>query len=410
MSQVSPAPRPLDGIKVVEVAMWAFVPACGGILSSMGADVIKIEPPTGDPLRGLKIGALASGEPAFDYSWENYNRGKRSITLDLRTEAGVEVLYKLLDGADVFLTNLLPAARRRMKIDEATIRSRFPEVIYAVGSALGRHGPESEKGGYDAITFWARSGIAAATTPEDMEYPVGLPGAAFGDCASASTLAGGICAAIAQKARTGHVSSVDVSLLNVGMWSMQRGITQATKEGVLRFPRPPRNAKINPLTNMYKTSDGRVVQLNMLQSDRYWPGLCRVIERPDLLEDPRFDSDAKRNENAAELVAIFEAVFALRPLAEWREILARQDGQWDAVQYVGELKDDTAVQANGYLQPVDYGDGRGFSMVSVPMQFDGRPCASRPAPEMGADSDAILAELGYDEDGVIQLKIDGVVF
>ena len=402
--------RPLEGVKVVEVAMWAFVPAAGGILSDMGASVIKVEPPTGDPLRGLKIGNLGSDQLGFDLSWENYNRGKRSITLDLRAEAGVEVLYRLLADADVFLTNLLPAARRRMKIDEATVRARFPEIIYAVGSALGRHGPEAEKGGYDAITYWARSGIASAVTPEDAELPIGLPGPAFGDCASAAMLAGGVCAALAQKARTGRASSVDVSLLGSGMWSMQRGITQATLEGVQRYPRPPRSAGMNPLVNMYRTGDGRFLQLSMLQSQRYWPGLCRVIERPDLLEDPRFATDADRTRNAAECVAELEAVFARRPLAEWREILARQDGQWDVIQHVGELKDDRQVQANGYLQPVDYGEGRGFSMVSAPMQFDGAPLPARPAPEVGADSDAILQDLGFGEEDIVELKIAGVVF
>ena len=159
--------RPLEGIKVVEVAAWAFVPAAGGILSDMGATVIKVEPPTGDPLRGLRIADSGSAQHGFVLSWENYNRGKRSITLDLRREEGVEVLHKLLEGADVFLTNLLPSTRRRMKIDIEDIRARFPNIIYSVGSGLGQEGPEADKGGFDSITFWARGGIASQITPED---------------------------------------------------------------------------------------------------------------------------------------------------------------------------------------------------------------------------------------------------
>jgi crotonobetainyl-CoA:carnitine CoA-transferase CaiB-like acyl-CoA transferase len=402
--------RPLEGIKVVEVAMWAFVPAAGGILSDMGATVIKVEPPTGDPLRGLKIGNSESAQHGFVLSWENYNRGKRSITLDLRQAKGVEVLYKLLEDADVFLTNLLPAARRRMKIDESEIRGRFPNIIYAVGSGLGANGPQADKGGFDSITFWARGGIASSITPDDAEMPVGMPGAAFGDCTSAAMLAGGVAAAIAQRARTGHVSSVDVSLLAASMWVMQRGVTQATLEGIERLPRPKTSAVFNPLVNTYQTSDGRFVSLCMLQAQRYWPDLCKVLDRPDLLQDPRFETAAARSKNSAACVAELQAIFRGRPLAQWRTVLATQAGQWDVVQHVGELKDDEQVLANGYLQQVDYGEGRALKMVSVPMQFDGAPLEARRAPGLGVDSDEILANLGYDEQSVLELKIDGVVF
>lgn len=402
--------RPLAGIKVVEVAMWAFVPASGGILSDMGADVIKIEPPTGDPLRGLKIGGMGAGAHGFDLSWENYNRGKRSITLDLRQEEGVAVLYKLLEGADVFLTNLLPAARRRMRIDVEDIRARFPNIIYALGSGLGRQGPESEKGGYNSITFWARGGVASSITPEDEDFPYGQPGAAFGDCASAAMLAGGVAAAIAQRAMTGKASVVDVSLLGASMWLLQRGITQATIDNVERFPRPRRDEVSNPLVNTYRTSDGRHVALCMLQGQRYWAEFCHVAGRPELAADPRYETAAARASNSAACTAELDALFAGKTLAEWRGILARQDGQWDVVQHVGELKDDGQVRANGYLQPVEHGDGRRLDMVSVPMQFDGAPLRARPAPGLGADSEAILSSLGYDEQGIIDLKIAGVVF
>ena len=231
--------KPLEGIKVVEVAMWAFVPACGGMLSDLGADVIKVEPPSGDPLRGLQIGAI--GEQTgrkIDYSWESYNRGKRSITLDLKTAAGREVLMKLCEGADIFLTNLLPPARRSMGIDAESIRQRFPDIIYASGSGAGPNGPEKDKGGYDAISYWARGSISATMTEDDATRPVGPPGPAFGDTASGAMLSGAICAALVKRLRTGEGSTVDVSLLGTAMWSMQRLICQSTADAVLRFPRP----------------------------------------------------------------------------------------------------------------------------------------------------------------------------
>jgi len=402
--------RPLEGVKIVEVAMWAFVPACGGILSDMGADVIKIEPPTGDPLRGLQIGGMGSSNHGFDLSWENYNRGKRSITLDLKQPEGVAVLYKLLEDADVFLTNLLPAARQKMRIDVEHIRNAFPSIIYALGSGLGRQGPEAAKGGYDSITFWARGGVASSITPEDEEFPYGQPGAAFGDCASAAMLAGGVAAAIAQRAMTGKASVVDVSLLGASMWLLQRGITQATIDNVARLPRPRRDEVSNPLVNTYRTSDGRHVALCMLQGQRYWAGFCAAAGAGDLAADPRFTTAALRAKNITACTAALDALFASKTLAAWRGILARQEGQWDAVQHVGELKDDGQVRANHYLQPVEHGDGRRLDMVSVPMQFDGAALPARPAPALGADSEAILTSLGYDEQGIIDLKIAGVVF
>lgn len=402
--------RPLEGIKIVEVAMWAFVPAAGGILSDMGARVIKIEPPTGDPLRGLVIGDSGQSQHGFVLSWENYNRGKRSVTLDLRQPEGVGVLHTLLEDADVFLTNLLPAARRRMKIDIGDLRERFPKLIYAVGSGLGRRGDEAEKGGYDSITFWARGGIASQITPDDAPFPTQQPSAAFGDCASAAMLAGGVAAAIAQRAMTGHAAVVDVSLLNASMWLMQRSITQAALDGRMTMPKPKRCQVSNPLVNIYRTSDGRFLSLCMLQSQRYWRPLCAVAGRPDLADDPRYVTDEGRRKHVAECIADLDALFATKTLAQWRDILARQEGQWDVVQHVGELKDDPQVRANGFLQAVDYQDGRSLEMVSVPMQFDGAPLSARPAPELGADSEAVLLEYGYDWAAISALKEANVVY
>jgi crotonobetainyl-CoA:carnitine CoA-transferase CaiB-like acyl-CoA transferase len=405
------ANRPLEGIRVVEVAMWAFVPACGGMLSDLGADVIKVEPPSGDPLRGLQIGSISENATRkIDYSWESYNRGKRSITLDLKTEAGREVLMKLVDGADVFLTNLLPPARRSMGIDADSIRKRFPGIIYASGSGSGPNGPENEKGGYDAISFWARGSISATMTEDGAERPVGPPGPAFGDTASGAMLSGAICAALVKRLRTGEGSTVDVSLLGTAMWSMQRLICQSTADGMLRFPRPANPVPFNHLVGNYRTSDGRFLALCMLQADKYWVRFCEVAGRSDLASDPRYADAQARRDNAeacwAELIALFES----KTLAEWREILSRQDGQWEVVQEVGEMHADPQVQANSYLQRADYGDGTTIPMVGLPMLFDGKPMPARRSPELGADSDAVLASLGYDEDAIIDLKVQGVVF
>ncbi|AOR76837.1 CaiB/BaiF CoA transferase family protein [Novosphingobium resinovorum] len=400
--------KPLEGIKVVEVAMWAFVPACGGMLADLGADVIKIEPPTGDPLRGLSIGGLGGGK--IDYSWESYNRGKRSVTLDLKQEAGRAVLDRLLKDADVFLTNLLPPARRAMRIDEETIRAEYPGLIYASGSALGPNGPDHEKGGYDAITFWARGGISSSLTEPEAPHPVGPPGPAFGDTISGAMLSGAICAAIAKRALTGEASAVDVSLLGTALWSMQRYVCQATADGVQKFPKPPADKPNNVLVSNYRTADGRFLALCMLQADKYWAPFCEAAGRPDLAADPRFADAAARKANIDACYAEVKALFAGKTLAEWKVILSRQSGQWDVVQDVGEMKDDPQAQANGYLKRVDYSDGTQIPMIGLPMVFDGMPLSSTRSPDLGADSDAVLESLGYSEDEIIDLKVQGVVF
>ena len=402
--------KPLAGIKVVEASMWAFVPSAGAMLADMGADVIKIEPHAGDPVRGLAMAGIKPGTGGFTFMYEIWNRGKRSVTLDIAAEGALDVLHKLLEDADVFLTSLLPAARRKLGIDVEALTAKFPNLIYAVGSGQGVHGPDAEKGGYDSISFWARTGIVSATTPDDVAYPLNMPGGAFGDSMSGSMLAGGVAAAIAQRAMTGKASVVDVSLLNAGMWVLQPGIFAANLLGIDELPKPGRLAMPNPLVNNYKTSDNRFLALCMLQGQRYWPGFCKAVGHPELIEDPRFVTDALRAQNIAECVATLDSIFATKTLAEWKPIMLSQDGQWDIVQKAGELTSDADAIANRYIQDVDYGDGRSIKMVASPVMFDRQALDAKPAPDLGAHNNEVLAEHGYDEDAIIALQISGAIF
>src|SRR4051794_9542814 len=293
----------LAGVRVIEVATWTFVPAAGAVLADWGADVIKVEHPlTGDPQRGLMTSGLMGGGGGIpNFMMEQPNRGKRSIGIDIRTEDGLELLYKLAETADVFLTSFLPAARQSMKIDVEHMRARNPNIIYVRGSGNGQRGPESERGGYDGATYFARGGHALSLTPDSMEYPIG-PRAAYGDLPGGMTIAGGIAAALFRRERHGVPSEVDISLLSCALWALAPDV-MASK--IFNLPKLPtgggdRFANPNVLVNTYKTKDDRFIMLCMLESDKYWADTCRQIGHPELIDDPRFVDHAARTENRRE--------------------------------------------------------------------------------------------------------------
>jgi crotonobetainyl-CoA:carnitine CoA-transferase CaiB-like acyl-CoA transferase len=399
--------KPLEGIRVVEVAMWAFVPSAGGVLADWGAEVIKIEAPTGDPIRGLVSSGIGKTD-GITYTWELFNRGKRGMALDLNEPVAQKIVYQLAETADVFLTSLLPRARRKLAIDHGDIRAVNPQIIYAVGSGQGARGPEAEKGGYDSITFWSRGSVSASVTPAGSP-PIGMPAGGFGDSLSGMSLAGGIAAALARKAKTGEGSLVDGTLLGTAMWSMQMAIVGAAVAGLAELPKASRAILTNPLVNNYRTKDERWIALCMLQPDVYWAGLCTAIGRVDLIDDERFATMDVRGANSGECIAELDKTFASRTLDEWRPILASQPGQWDVINRVSDVLVDPQAVENGFVQNVDYGDGREMPLVSNPVQFDRTPPHLQPAPEFGADTDDILLSLGWDWDAILEAKASGAV-
>ena len=310
----------LQGVKVVEVASWTFVPAAGAVLADWGADVLKIEHPvTGDPQRGLiSSGLIPAGAGGINYIMEQPNRGKRSVALDLGTDEGRELLYRLAETADVFLTNFLPDARERLLIDVEHIRARNPDIIYVRGTGQGVRGPDARKGGYDGASYWARGGLAMALTPAGLEWPIS-PRPAFGDVMGGMTIAGGIAAALFRRERTGEPSVVDVSLLGLALWNLGPDVVASKLYETKQAPKFDRAESPNPIVGVYRTQDGRFIMLMMLESDRYWADFCRHIERPELIDDPRFEDAAARYENRRECVGVLDEVFASRPFAEWRD-------------------------------------------------------------------------------------------
>lgn len=398
---------PLEGIRVLEVAMYGFVPSAGAVLADWGADVVKVEHAvTGDPQRGLRqTGTLrVDGDPNPNVA--HANRGKRSIGLDMSKPEGLEVLHELVRRADVFLTSFMPASRARLGIDVDDIRAVNPKIVYARGSALGVLGPEADKGGYDMTAFWARAGTAASITPPGADGMIMPPAPAYGDTISGTNLAGGIAAALLRRERTGEAPVVDVSLLGSGVWAMGHAMAVSLRlEKTWEAPQPgAHGSPANPLSGLYRTADDRYISFVMLQPTKFWPDVCRHIDRPELADDSRFATAEDIAANTAEAVKILTETIGRRPLAEWSERFATLAGPWAPVQDTLQAAADAQVRANGYITRAGE-----LELAASPVQFDTEPAHLEAAPEFAAQTEQVLTELGYDWDRILAFKAQGAV-
>ena len=392
----------LDGVRVVELSLYAFAPSAAAVLADWGADVIKVVPPKlADPMMGTPIAGLPQKDVGVAFMWELLNRGKRSIGIDVSHPDGRAVLLELVGEADVFITNLLPGARRRYGIDAEDLHAVKPTLVYARASAHGADGPERDAGGYDHTDFWARSGIGHAASQVSDEF-VPQPGPAMGDLASGASMAGAIAAALFRRERTGRGAVVDVSLLSTAMWVGAPAVLAAQLYGVDTIPRMRHQDLPNPLVAAYVTRDGRQLYLSGIQMENHFENFCDVVDRPDLLADERFATGAGRLANRAELIAVLDELFATRDLDDWVVALRGLTTPWTVIQTAAEAGVDAQVVANGYV--VTIASDIEYPVVASPAQFDGvRPAATR-APGHGEHTDEILAELGRSAEQILELK------
>jgi len=397
----------LDGVRLIEVAEWFFVPGAGTVLADWGVDVIKVEHPLrGDPLRGLISSGMIPGAKGHNFFVENGSRNKRSIGLDLLNECGRDALYRLVEKADIFLTSFLPPARRKLKIEYEDLKAINPKLIYARGSGQGPRGPEAERGGFDAGSFWSRGGVAHMLT-EPGKPPI-MQRAAFGDTIGATFIAGGIAAALYRREKTGLGCEVDVSLLGTAVWLMAPDILAALQLGH-DLPHGDRSRAPNPIMNAYRCQDGAWLMLMMLTPQRHWDEFCKAIERLDLLDEyplMKWIDEQVR----AKIVGILGDHLATRPRAEWIERLLRYDTLHAPVQTPTEIRDDPQVIANGYLVDYVHPTHGAFKVASSPVQFDGQPTdVRRIAPDIGQDTEEILLEAGLSWDQIGTMKDGGVI-
>jgi crotonobetainyl-CoA:carnitine CoA-transferase CaiB-like acyl-CoA transferase len=390
-------PGPLGGVQVVELAGWVVGPSVAGVLADWGAEVVKIEPPDGDPNRAW---ATSDVNPAFELD----NRGKRSVTLDLKTAAGKRIAHELLTGADVFVTNLRWPALESLGFDYDSLAPRYPRLVYASVTGYGLEGPDRDRPAYDGGAFWSRAGVLMAMTPPGAALPA-APGGA-GDHVTAITAVAGVAAALFARASTGRGQHVTTSLLRAGMFMMGFDVNTALRRGAPFVPSHRSEAR-NPLYNTYRAGDGRWFHLLGLQPDRHWDPLMRVLGENPLSLDPRFATAAGRAEHAREVVRLLDAVFASAPLQDWCARFDRAGVWWAPVQAPFDLLADPQAQASGAFVEAPTATGTATTVAS-PVDFTGTPWrVGRRVPEAGEHTEEVLLELGYDWDAITQLREEG---
>jgi crotonobetainyl-CoA:carnitine CoA-transferase CaiB-like acyl-CoA transferase len=387
----------LDGVHVLEVAEHGFVPSAVAALADWGADVVKLERPQGDALRAVMAQGLVVDTGDFDFLVEHMNRNKRNVCLDLKNPESRPVFEKLVAWADVFVTNQLPQVRRKLGIEPEDLFAINPRLVYA-------RGPDAEAGGFDAISFWSRAGVGHMLSGDNITMQ--RPG--MGDVPSGMFLAGGIGTALFARERSGRGVVVDVSLLAGGIWTLGPDLVATSVLG----HEPPKYggaaSRSAPLVGSFLTGDGRVLQLTMLATQKYWKVACEALECPDLAQSPDLAGEAQRAARKDEIRERLTKSIASKPIAHWEPRLREAGCIFSKFASPTEVLEDPQVEANGYMpRHPTHPTAR---LASNPVQFDERPTEiRRPAPARGEHTDEVLEALGIDAAELARLRGAGAI-
>lgn len=390
---------PLEGIRVVELASFVAAPSAGALMVDLGAEVIKVEVPWGEVYRHSSARMMGvDSDFGLSAPYQMTNHGKRSLALDLALPQAQAALKKVVGGADVLLTNMLPERIARYGLDPEGLMEAHPELVVARLSGYGADGPEADTPAFDYTAFWARSGLMEQLREEGGSHSFQRPG--MGDHSAGMALALAILAALRTRDKEGHGQIIDVTLQDIGYYIAGNDMTWALATG----ENPPKHDRLqprNPLWNHYACRDGRSIFLVMIESDRYWPSLVEAMGLERYASDERFAGAVERYRNAKALVGILDDVFSTRSLEEWAR---RFDGHrliWAPVQNFVEAAQDETVKARGGFPTVDHPEEGSFETVGPPFRMSRHPIpANAPAPALGADTGDILKEAGVDPETI----------
>ena len=392
---------PLQGLRVLDLASFIAAPVATTVLGDYGAEVIKIEPPgEGDPQRKLGQAHSIPQHPV-NFCWHMTNRNKKAIALDLKHAEGRAVFERLVRTADIMVVNFPLKVRARLGLRYADVAPLNPKLIYASLTGYGESGPDAEQPGFDSTAFFARSGLLDGLTYAGGPPAFSLP--AQGDQMTGMNLFAAIAMALLHRERTGEGSEVSTSLHASGLWS-NAILAQGALLGAYVAPRPPRTQPRSALANQYRTQDGRWIQLTIVREDKLWPELCAALERPDLLEDPRFQETDSRRAHATELAALLDPVFASRPWPHWRERLRRHDITFGLLGILKDVPEDEQAVANGSVVPTTMADMPRTLSAPIRLSFAPETVPPGAGPGHGEHTDALLAELGYDAAAIAALR------
>lgn len=397
----------LQGLKVIEMATYIAAPGAGGILADWGADVLKIEPLSGCPMRYTMANMGADhlkGSPIFDLD----NRGKKGLAIDTSKPEGVEAVKRLVAEADVFITNVRPGGLERAGLDYDALSAINPRLIYASVTGYGLQGEERDRPGFDIAAFYARSGIGYLQTVKGREPTILRTG--IGDHTTSMATAAGILAAVVERGRTGKGRLVEASLLRAGIYAAGSDTAVQLKFGKLGSTKS-RHESVSPLNNFFCTKDETWFVIVPRQGSADWAPICRVIGQPDLAADPRFDTPKGRRTNAAALVDILDAAFAQQDMAYWREKLDAADLIWSALMRPSDVANDPQAKAAGAFVEVPERHGGGtFLAPASPIRFPGADDGPKgPVPDLGEHTVEVLKEFGYDDAAIAALRQSGVI-
>ena len=399
----------LEGLKVIEMATYVAAPAAGAMLRDWGAEVIKVEPLNGCPMRrffeGMKSNVPIEGNPIFTLD----NRGKKGISINTSDEKGAKIVRELIKDADIFLTNVRPKSLESANLNHEELHKINPKLIYCSLTGYGLDGEERNRPGFDVAAYWSRSGMAHLTQRKGEEpLPIRT---ASGDHITAISTVSGILAAVYERSQTGKGKVVETSLLRTGIYSVSSDMALQLKFG--RVPSTKkRDEQINPIFNFFKTKDDRWICLSPRAGGDYdLPKVVRALGKEDWLKNEKFNTNQARRENAKEFIEEMDKAFSQLTMAEWGEKLDAQDLIWSPVQNLSEVsKDKQAIASGAFSEVEDQDCNENYSTVSSPVKFHNSDDGPKgPAPKLGQDNFEVLKDLGINEKEINNLIDDGIV-